>query len=74
MKVFVKLQKDVFVYATKYICLNYKTYLSIMETISILKIKMKTQDPKKKRADDNKIIKVDFPQKCHCTFLCICLN
>ena len=49
MKVFVKLQKDVFVYATKYICLNYKTYLSIMETISILKIKMKTQDPKKKR-------------------------
>ena len=49
MKVFVKLQKDVFVYAAIYICLNYKTYLSIMETISILKIKMKTQDPKKKR-------------------------
>ena len=43
VKVFVKLQKDVFVYAAIYIFLNYETYLSIMQTKSTLKIKMKTQ-------------------------------
>ena len=51
-------------YAAIYICLNYETYLSIMQTISILKIKMKTQQ-RKKRADDNRFIKVELPQVSH---------